>query len=107
MPTPTASKGPAPPWLRSRRPWPPRASIFPGGAVHEEKLAMVVDVSPEVLATLEDEELLVRDEEFRGRWRFRHELLREVAYDSLPKRARRRLHERVAEGLDELEAAER
>jgi tetratricopeptide (TPR) repeat protein len=83
------------------------ASIFPGGAFHESKLGLVVEVSPEILATLEDEELLVRDEEFRGRWRFRHELIREVAYDSLPKRARRRLHERVAEGLDELEAAER
>ncbi|HEX5948738.1 MAG TPA: hypothetical protein VFZ45_04150, partial [Actinomycetota bacterium] len=83
------------------------ASIFPGGAFEEPKLALVADASPEVLATLEDEELLVRDEEFRGRWRFRHELLREVAYDSLPKRERRRLHERVAEGMDELEASER
>ena len=83
------------------------ASIFPGGAFHESKLGLVVDAGPEVLSTLENEELLVRDEEFRGRWRFRHELLREVAYDSLPKRARRRFHERVAEGLDELEAAER
>ena len=83
------------------------ASIFPGGAFHESKLALVIEAGPEVLATLEDEELVVRDEEFRNRWRFRHELLREVAYDSLPKRARRRLHERVAEGLDELEASER
>ncbi len=83
------------------------ASIFPGGAFHESKLALVADADPEVLATLEDEELLVRDEDVRGRWRFRHELLREVAYDSLPKRERRRLHERVAEALDEMEAAER
>lgn len=83
------------------------ASIFPGGAFHESKLALVVEAGPEVLETLEDEELLLRDQEIRGRWRFRHELLREVAYDSLPKRARRRLHERVAEGLDELEASER
>ncbi|MGH2674237.1 MAG: ATP-binding protein [Actinomycetota bacterium] len=83
------------------------ASIFPGGAFHESKLALVAEANPEVLANLEDEELLVRDEDVRGRWRFRHELLREVAYDSLAKRERRRLHERVAESLDELEAAER
>jgi class 3 adenylate cyclase/tetratricopeptide (TPR) repeat protein len=83
------------------------ASIFPGGAFVESKLALVAEANREVLATLEDEELLVRDEEFRERWRFRHELLREVAYDSLPKRERRRLHERVAEGMDELEASER
>jgi class 3 adenylate cyclase/tetratricopeptide (TPR) repeat protein len=83
------------------------ASIFPGGAFHDSKLALVAEASPDVLSTLEDEELLVRDEDVAGRWRFRHELLREVAYGSLPKRERRRLHERVAEGLDELEAAER
>jgi class 3 adenylate cyclase/tetratricopeptide (TPR) repeat protein len=83
------------------------ASIFPGGAFHESKLALVADANREVLGTLEDEEVIVRDEDVAGRWRFRHELLREVAYDSLPKRERRRLHELVAVGLDELEAAER
>jgi class 3 adenylate cyclase/tetratricopeptide (TPR) repeat protein len=82
------------------------ASIFPGGAFNESTLALVTVASAEVLATLEDEELLVRDEDRSGRWRFRHELLREVAYDSLPKRERRRLHEGVAEGLDELESTE-
>src|SRR5207253_2005430 len=51
------------------------------------------------LATLEDEELLVREEDRPGVWRFRHGLLRDVAYDSLSKRERRDLHLRVAESL--------
>ena len=80
------------------------ASIFPGGAFHESKLALVADADTEVLGTLEDEELLVRDDDREGRWRFRHELLREVAYESLSKRERRRLHERVATSLAELDA---
>jgi tetratricopeptide (TPR) repeat protein len=75
------------------------ASIFPGGAFREETLALVTNADPGLLETLEADELLVRDEDQPGRWRFRHELLREVAYDSLPKRERRRLHERVAEGI--------
>jgi class 3 adenylate cyclase/tetratricopeptide (TPR) repeat protein len=76
------------------------ASIFPGGAFHEETLALVTQADPALLGTLEAEELLLRDEDDPRRWRFRHELLREVAYDSLPKRERRRLHERVAEGIE-------
>jgi class 3 adenylate cyclase/tetratricopeptide (TPR) repeat protein len=83
------------------------ASIFPGGAFHQETLALVADADRNVLATLEDEELLVRDEDRPGRWRFRHELLREVAYDSLPKRERRRLHEAVAAGIDGMEATDK
>jgi class 3 adenylate cyclase/tetratricopeptide (TPR) repeat protein len=83
------------------------ASIFPGGAFHEEKLALVTDADREVLNTLEEEELLVRDEDRPGRWRFRHELLREVAYDTLPKRERRRLHEEVATGSDRMEESDK
>jgi predicted ATPase len=83
------------------------ASIFPGGAFHEEKLALVADADRAVLETLEEEELLVREEDRPGRWRFRHELLREVAYDSLPKRERRRLHEAVAAGIDGMEATDK
>jgi class 3 adenylate cyclase/tetratricopeptide (TPR) repeat protein len=83
------------------------ASIFPGGAFHEEKLALVTEADPGLLETLESEELLVRDEDHRARWRFRHELLREVAYDSLPKRERRRLHEQVAAGIDRMEPSDK
>jgi class 3 adenylate cyclase/tetratricopeptide (TPR) repeat protein len=83
------------------------ASVFPGSAFHESKLALVTEADPEVLHTLEEEELIVPDEERHGRWRFRHELLREVAYESVSKRERRRLHERIVEGLDGLEASEK
>jgi class 3 adenylate cyclase/tetratricopeptide (TPR) repeat protein len=76
------------------------ASVFPGNAFHETKLALLADVDPSLLRTLEEEELIVRDEDRPGRWRFRHELLREVAYESVTKRDRRRLHEAVAAGLE-------
>ncbi len=75
------------------------ASVFPGSAFHESRLALVTEADPEVLRRLEEEEVIVRDENRPGRWRFRHELLRDVAYESLAKRDRRRLHERLAEGL--------
>jgi class 3 adenylate cyclase/tetratricopeptide (TPR) repeat protein len=75
------------------------ASVFPGSAFHESRLALVTEVDPEVLKKLEEEEVIVGDQDRPGRWRFRHELLRDVAYESLAKRDRRRLHEGVAEGL--------
>jgi class 3 adenylate cyclase/tetratricopeptide (TPR) repeat protein len=75
------------------------ASVFPGSAFHESRLALVTEVDPEVLRKLEEEEVIVRDDDRPGRWRFRHELLRDVAYESLSKRDRRRLHERLAEGI--------
>jgi tetratricopeptide (TPR) repeat protein len=78
------------------------ASVFPGSAFHESRLALVTEVDPEVLRKLEEEEVIVGDKERPGRWRFRHELLRDVAYETLAKRDRRRLHERVAEGLRKL-----
>jgi class 3 adenylate cyclase/tetratricopeptide (TPR) repeat protein len=75
------------------------ASVFPGSAFHESRLALVTEVDPEILKRLEEEEVIVGDRERPGRWRFRHELLRDVAYESLAKRDRRRLHDRMAEGL--------
>ena len=53
------------------------------------------------LQVLEDEEILVRAEigGAEPRWRFRHETLRDVAYASLPKRERVRLHVAIADGL--------
>jgi class 3 adenylate cyclase/tetratricopeptide (TPR) repeat protein len=83
------------------------ASVFPGNAFHESKLAIVATADPDLLGTLEEEEMIVRDEDRPGRWRFRHELLRDVAYESVTKRDRIRLHSAVAEGLDELEAIEK
>jgi class 3 adenylate cyclase/tetratricopeptide (TPR) repeat protein len=52
------------------------------------------------LSHLEDEEIVVRDERPRPRWRFRHPTVRDVAYASLPKRERLRLHLAIAEELE-------
>ena len=53
------------------------------------------------LQQLEDAEFVVREERSANatRWRLRHATLREVAYGSLPKRERQRLHEGIAENL--------
>jgi class 3 adenylate cyclase/tetratricopeptide (TPR) repeat protein len=57
----------------------------------------------EELGQLEDAEIIVRDARSETatatRWRMRHATLREVAYGSLPKRERQRLHELIAENL--------
>ena len=55
----------------------------------------------EELRELEEQEILVRTGGGGSdpRWRFRHETLREVAYGSLPKRERVRLHVAIADGL--------
>jgi class 3 adenylate cyclase/tetratricopeptide (TPR) repeat protein len=56
----------------------------------------------EELDQLEDAEILVRDEGSRRhveRWRLRHSTLKEVAYASLPKRERVRLHLLIADKL--------
>ena len=62
----------------------------------------LVDGAPklEELQMLEDSEIIVRDEgRAEAQWRMRHATLREVAYASLPKRERLRLHELVAQSL--------
>src|SRR5205814_4171290 len=54
------------------------------------------------LRQLEEAEVLVRDERSgTPRWRLRHATLREVTYSSVPKRERLRLHELVAERLQQ------
>jgi class 3 adenylate cyclase/tetratricopeptide (TPR) repeat protein len=64
------------------------------------ELAVVGDAAIQELHRLEEAEILLRDESgSRPRWRFRHATLREVAYGSLPKRERMRLHELVADNL--------
>ena len=81
-----------------------KASVFPRATFHESELAIITEPDPAVLAVLDDEELLVRDEKRPGVWRFRHGLVRDVAYESLSKRERQQLHLRVASKLGEEEA---
>ena len=70
-----------------------------------EGAKLVAPCSAEELHSLEDAEIVVRDEGGPGssgagtRWRLRHETLRDVAYASLPKRQRLELHLSIAEAL--------
>jgi tetratricopeptide (TPR) repeat protein len=84
-----------------------RASVFPRGRFDVDELSLIADPKPDLLAEAEDEELLLPDEEHEGVWRFRSDVIRDVAYDTLAKRERRRLHLRVADRLAEPELAER
>ena len=84
-----------------------RASIFPRGRFDEDELAIVVTPDHDALAEAEDEELLARDPSAPGVWAFRSDLLRDVAYESLAKRERQRLHLLVADALSAPETAER
>ncbi|MDH5224947.1 MAG: AAA family ATPase [Actinomycetota bacterium] len=84
-----------------------RASVFPGGRFDLDELALLVEPRQELLDEAEDEELLTRDEDRPGLWRFGSDVLRDVAYESLAKRERQRLHLRVANKLSEGEQAER
>ncbi len=84
-----------------------RASVFPRGRFDTDELALITDPDPALLAEAQGEELLLPDEDRKNVWRFRTDLLRDVAYDSLAKRERQRLHLRVADKLLEPELAER
>nr|MDP9327715.1 tetratricopeptide repeat protein [Actinomycetota bacterium] len=77
-----------------------RASVFLY-SFGPRDLAPMSDGSVDDLRELEESEILVRDEGVRStpHWRFRHEMLRDVAYASLPKRERQRLHELIAGDL--------
>jgi class 3 adenylate cyclase/tetratricopeptide (TPR) repeat protein len=74
-----------------------KASVFARSTFAASDLALIAEPDADALAILEDEELLVRDPEDPNAWHFRHGLVRDVAYESLPKRERMRLHLRVAE----------
>jgi class 3 adenylate cyclase/tetratricopeptide (TPR) repeat protein len=77
-----------------------RASVF-FYSFDLDELSLVDKVDLHELRLLEEAEILVRDEG-RGptpRWRVRHATLREVAYASLPKRERLRLHDRISQNL--------
>ena len=77
------------------------AAALIGSLVDRRLLAEVVDLPPERLDPVL--ELLTRSGVLRpfgaGNWRFRHELLREVAAELSPPSQRRRLHSRIADAL--------
>jgi class 3 adenylate cyclase/tetratricopeptide (TPR) repeat protein len=84
-----------------------RASVFPRGRFDEGELTLLVEPRAELLEEAEDEELLAREDDRPGVWRFRSDAIRDVAYASLAKRERQRLHLRVANRLSEPETASR
>jgi class 3 adenylate cyclase/tetratricopeptide (TPR) repeat protein len=84
-----------------------RASIFPRGRFDEDELAIVSPIDPDALVEAEDEELLIRDPSAPGVWGFHSDVLRDVAYESLAKRERQRLHLLVADALSAPGSADR
>ena len=76
-----------------------KASVFARSTFLATELAIVADPTEDAMTRLEDEELLVRDRERPEIWRFNHEVVRDVAYESLPKRERLRLHLALADRL--------
>jgi class 3 adenylate cyclase/tetratricopeptide (TPR) repeat protein len=84
-----------------------KASVFARSTFTPSELAIITEPNRDVLQQLEDEEIFVRDPEREDVWRFRHETLRTVAYESLPKRERLRLHLQVADRLIEAGEEER
>jgi class 3 adenylate cyclase/tetratricopeptide (TPR) repeat protein len=80
-----------------------KASVFPRATFHLSELAVLAPPDLDVLALLDDEELLERDEGRPDVWRFRHGMVRDVAYESLPKRERQRVANKLIE--DEVAAA--
>ena len=71
------------------------------------ELSQVAEPNPELIQTLEDEEFLVRDPDREGVWRFRHDMLRDVAYETLAKRDRQRFHVQVAEAIERSNESDR
>jgi class 3 adenylate cyclase/tetratricopeptide (TPR) repeat protein len=84
-----------------------RASVFPMGRFELDELEMVVEPRNDWLAEAQDEELLIPEQDGSARWAFRSNVLRDVAYDSLAKRERQRLHLRVANKLSSSDRANR
>jgi len=78
-----------------------RASVFMYGFDLEELPLVDPLASSTELQALEDAEVIVRREtaSTEPNWRLRHATLKEVAYASLPKRERQRLHHQIAEYL--------
>ena len=79
-----------------------RASVFRNSFELEELTTIDPDATVDELLRLEEAEIVVREDGGGApRWRMRHATLRDVAYGSLPKRERVRLHETIAERLIE------
>jgi class 3 adenylate cyclase/tetratricopeptide (TPR) repeat protein len=79
-----------------------RASTFFVSFDLDELHAVDPEATFEEIRELEEEEILVPEDDSRptvGRWRVRHSTLKDVAYASLPKRERVRLHEKIADRL--------
>ncbi len=78
-----------------------RASTFFVSFDLEELAAIDPEATVEELRRLEEAEILVREEGGHavGRWRVRHSTLKDVAYASLPKRERVRLHQLIGDRL--------
>ena len=84
-----------------------KASVFARSTFDLPELALIAEPDESALAELEDEELLVHDEQHPEVWRFQHGIVRDVAYESLPKRERRRLHLRLANRFSEPDTVHR
>jgi tetratricopeptide (TPR) repeat protein len=84
-----------------------KASVFARSTFSDWELSLITEPKQEVLRDLEDEEFLVRDPERPGVWRFRHDMLRVVSYETLSKRDRLRLHLQVADGISASAEADR
>ena len=77
-----------------------RAAVFRYSFEIDELTDIDPDATIHELHELEDAEIVVREEGMGAlRWRMRHATLRDVAYGSLPKRERMRLHEIIADRL--------
>ncbi len=77
------------------------ASVFFVSFDLDELLVVDPDATTDEIRRLEEAEILVREEGHRAapRWRVRHSTVKDVAYASLPKRERVRLHQLVADRL--------
>jgi class 3 adenylate cyclase/tetratricopeptide (TPR) repeat protein len=78
------------------------ASVFTYGFDRDELSVVDPSATPQELEQLEEAEFLVTDHppaHPAPRWRIRHSMLKEVAYASLPKRERLRLHRLLAKQL--------
>jgi tetratricopeptide (TPR) repeat protein len=83
------------------------ASVFPDQTFPISKLRYIADPREEIIGLLDEAEILFRDAK-RPEWlRFRHEMVRDVAYQTLAKRERMRLHQQVADGIIAAGAEER
>jgi class 3 adenylate cyclase/tetratricopeptide (TPR) repeat protein len=84
-----------------------QASVFPRGVFDLTELALVVEPRREILDELEEAEFLLKDPDRADVWRFRSDVLRDVAYETLAKRERQRLHLRLANRLSEPDTVDR